>query len=468
MSREITERIKTIFIYILFVSGLLQVGILWSYQNQGTPISFLERLFSNDIQISNEAVRETLFMPDRIVVSDGEYSNSHWVITEGNEYYNSFWNEAAAGLVKIADGKVKLAASAESWDNIVERRGFLVDFKYTVEPGLLGWFLGIGDPVNDMPEFRKLMIKRDIINDDIGTFYLYGSDGIVYASDPIRYEKAVNLNSAVNKLYENVDQLNRRYYSFAGSNIQKKQDEPDVLYAAVSPRYWPYPVISAVPPDMMVINDSFEAIILGSDAGRYNKYIYNENITQFTYGSNIYRYYSDGYLTYRYLGSAEQNSKSRAHEALMNVYQFVVRKMELYDTQADITLTSVEKKAAGIYKFGFDYRIDGMPVRIDYDMKDGNGDKLQHAISIMADSKRVLECDWLFRNFRQVGYGKYNDRLLELMGKYEILFSGINIQQIDTGFYIDNKQKVVLEPALIIDTKEDDTVLLNLLPEEGE
>ena len=92
MSREIKERIKTILIYILLVSGLLQVGILWSYQNQRAPISFLERLFSNDIQISNEAVRKILFIPDRIIVSDGEYSNSHWIITEGNEYYNSFWN----------------------------------------------------------------------------------------------------------------------------------------------------------------------------------------------------------------------------------------------------------------------------------------------------------------------------------------------------------------------------------------
>ena len=468
MSREIKERIKTILIYILLVSGLLQVGILWSYQNQRAPISFLERLFSNDIQISNEAVRKILFIPDRIIVSDGEYSNSHWIITEGNEYYNSFWNEAAAGLLKIADGKVKLTASAENWDNIVEKRGFLVDFRYSIEPELLGWFLGTGDPANDMPEFSKLMIKRDIINDDIGTFYIYGNNGIVYASNPIRYEKAGNLTNIVNKLYEDASQLNRRYYSFAGSNIQKKEDEPDVLYTAVSPRYWSYPVISADPPEMSDIKDSLDDIILGSDAARYNKYTYNENVIQFTYGSNIYRYYPDGYLTYRYLGSAEQNSRSRAYEALMNAYQFVVRKNELYDSQADITLTSVEKKAGGIYKFGFDYRIDGMPVKIDYDMKDGNGDRLQHAISIVADSKRVLECDWFIRNFKQTGSGMYNDRMLELMGREKIIFDNINIKHIDTGFYIDNNQKAIIEPALIIYTKEDGVVFLSLQPEEGD
>ncbi len=468
MSREIKERIKTIFIYILLVSGLLQVGILWSYQNQGAPISFLERLFSNDIQISNEAVREDLFMPDRIIVSDGEYSNSHWLITETNEYYNDFWNEAVAGLTKIADGKVRLTASAEIWDKIVEKRGFLIDFRYPVEPELLGWFLGTGDPANDMPEFTKIMIKRDIINGDIGTFYIYGEDGAVYTSNPIRYEKAVNLTNAINRLYENVDQLNRRYYSFAGSNIQKKEDEPDVLYAAVSPRYWSYPVISADPPEMTEIRDELDYIILGSDAARYNKYIYNENVIQFTYGSNIYRYYPDGYLTYRYLGSAEQDSRSRAHEALMNAYQFIARKKELYDSQANITLTSVEKKAGGIYKFGFDYKIEGMLVKIDYDMKDGNGNKLQHAISIVADSKRVLECDWLFRNFRHARSGMYNDRVLELMGQNKILFDDINIRQIDTGFYIDNRQSEVLEPALIIETKNKGLIFLDLQPEEGD
>jgi hypothetical protein len=469
MNRESKERLKTILIYILIIAGLIQVGILWNYQNQGAPISFLERLFSNDIQISNETVRESLFVPDRIIISDGEYSSSHWVVTQEDEFYNGFWNEARAGLIKIADGKVKLTASSEAWDDIVEKQGFMVDFRYTLEPALLGWFLGTGDPPRDMPSFRKVMVKRDIINNNIGTFYIYGSDGLVYVSAPIRYEYAVSLTNVIKKLYNDAaDMLARRYYSLSGSNIKKENDEPDVLYSAVSPRYWPYPVLSVDPPDMSLIKYRLDDIILGSDAGRYNKYVYNQNITQFTYGSNIYRYYPDGYLKYRYLGSTEQNSGTRAADALMNAYQFVARIEEIYDSDAELKLTFVKRRAGGAYEFGFDYRIEGMPVRVDYEMKDENGNKLRHAVSILADSSRVLECDWLIRNFKQAGAGMYNDRMLELLGKEKILFENINIRQADTGYYIDNKQTDVLEPALIIETKENAPVLLDLMPEEGD
>lgn len=468
MNREIKERLKTIIIYILIVSGIIQVGILWNYQNQGAPISFFERLFRNDIQISNETVREALFIPDKIVISDGEYSSSHWVITQKDEFYNGFWNEARAGLVKIADGKVKLTASAESWNDIVEKQGFMVDFRYTLEPELFGWFMGTGAPPRDMPAFRKVMVKRDIINNNIGTFYIYGSDGIVYASSPIRYEYAINLTNAINKLYKETSKSNRRYYSLAGSNIQKENDEPDVLYSAVSPRYWPYPIFSSDPPDVELMMDSIDDIILGNDAGRYNKFMYNEDIIQFTYGSNIYRYYTDGYLKYRYLGSAEQSNSARAANALLNAYQFVVRINEIYDSDAQLRLTDVKKRAGGIYEFGFDYRINGMPVRTDYEMKEGNGIKLRHAVTILADSNRVLECDWLIRNFRQTGAGMYNDRMLELLGYEGISFDDVKIRQIDIGYYIDNKQIAAIEPSLVIETKENELVLLNMLPEEGD
>lgn len=474
MSHAIKERIKTISIYILLISGLLQVGILWSYQNQGAPINHLLGLiFGNGTQISNETVREHLFTPDKIVVSDGEYSNSHWVIKQRNEYYNGFWSEAATGLQKIVDGKISISVSGEEWDDIVEKRGFLVDFGYTIEPELLRWFLGTGNSSIDMPSFRKLMIRRDIINDDIGTFYFYGTDGTVYSSKQIRFEKAIKHNHVTNYLNNDANQLNRRYYSFSGSNIQKAEDEPDVLYVAVSPRYWPYNGISVKPPERAEIKEELEDILLGSDAGRYNKYTFNEGVIQYTYGSNIYRYHLDGYLTYRYLGSTEQKPDTRVEEALLNAYQFVGRTKELYESEADIALTLVEKKAGGVYKFTFDYRIDGMPIKVEYGMKDGSGNKLNHAISILADNRRVLECDWLIKNFKQYKTGFYNDRMLELMGRERILFDDIDIQQIDTGYYVSNAYTEFLEPALIIETKDKEskekgTIVLNLLPEEGD
>ena len=188
---------------------------------------------------------------------------------------------------------------------------------------------------------------------------------------------------------------------------------------------------------------------------------------QYTYGSNIYRYYSDGYLTYRYLGSAD-TSRVKASEALMNAYEFIARANGPQGPEADIVLSSVEKKVGGVYDFCFDYRVGGLAVRMEYETSDGSGNKLDHAIRILADSKRVLECDWLIRSFKTERTRNYNDRLLELLGRYNILLRDINMVKIDTGYYIRNSQDGILEPALIISTREGDTVCLDMIAEEGD
>ncbi len=463
MSREIKERLKTVCIYILIIAGLLQIGILWSYQNQGTPISFLARLFSKDIHISDETVSEKLFAPDKLILSDGEIT--YWIFDMTSEFYGVFWDEVSYGLEQIASGNVKLTATNEKWKDIIDRRGLLVDFGYLMEPDLLGWFLGTGNPVQEMPGFTKLMMKRDIIDNDTGVFYFYGRDGAIFRSNPVRYERAADLTAISRKLIEEEYQKYRRYFTLSGSKINKSGDESDALYVASSPRYWPYTEYAVNPPEKAEDEAILAESILGNEAGRYNKYVYNENMIQYTYGSNIYRYYSDGYLTYRYLGSNEPSSRIRAGDALMSAYKYIARVRELLSQETDIVLASV-KRSGGVYEFGFDYRINGMHVKTGYDMKDVNGKKLNYAIKIIADGKRVLECDWLLSDFRQLEKRMYNDRLLEVIGRRNIRFDDITIKEIDTGYYLNGKEET-LKPALIIYTGED-TVKIDLIAEEGD
>ncbi|MGB3989415.1 MAG: hypothetical protein WBL32_02645 [Acetivibrionales bacterium] len=465
MSRELRERLKTVLIFVLIITGLLQVGILWSYQNQGTPFSFLSALFSKDIQVSNETIREKLFVPDKLVVSNGE--NDYWIIPENHDYYDRFYDEVIAGLSKITSGNIELTVSNEKWEDIVKRRGLMVDFGYTFEPDLLGWFLGTGSPVQDIPRFSKLVVRRDIIREDTGTFYILGEGGTVYSTGHVRYEQAANLTNVITKLEEDSRSKYRRYKTLSGSKLNKPEDEPDILYVVASPRYWPYRIVTANLPPAADNEEALARAILGEEEGRYNKYTYNGDMIQYTYGSNIYRYYSDGYLTYRYLGSAD-TSRVKASEALMNAYKFIARANGPQGPEADIVLSSVEKKVGGVYEFCFDYRVGGLAVRMEYETSDGSGNKLDHAIRILADSKRVLECDWLIRSFKTERTRNYNDRLLELLGRYNILLRDINMVKIDTGYYIRNSQDGILEPALIISTREGDTVCLDMIAEEGD
>jgi len=464
MSRDIIERLKTVFICILIIIGLIQIGILWSYQNQGTPISFLAGLFSKDTHISDETVSEKLFAPDKLILSDGEIT--YWLIRNNDEYYKTFWDEAVFGLRQIAAGNIEINQTNEKWEDIIDRRGLLIDFGYTVEPDLLGWFLGMGSPVQEMPAFSKIMIKRDIIDNKVGFFYLYGINGTIYYSNPIKFDKAGNLAVICKKLIEEEADRHRKYFTLSGSRINKSADEPDVLYVASSPRYWPYSKYSADPPARAEDETILADTILGSEAGRYNKYIYNENVIQYTYGSNVYRYYSDGFLTYRYLGITDTVPRSMTGSALMSAYKFAARVKGLLVQDSDMILASVKKLSGGTYEFGFDYRINGLPVKIEYDMKDGSGKKLMYAIRIVADSKRVLECDWLLRDFRQQEKGMYNDRLLEVIGSRDIMYDDITIKGIDTGYYISNGEDRMLEPALIIQT-DSGTVSVELIPQKG-
>ena len=103
------ERLKTVLIIVLVLTGLLQVGILWSYQSQGTPFSFLLALFNSDIQVSDETIREKLFVPEKLVISNGE--NDYWIIAENHDYYDRFLDEVFSGLSGIAEGNVELSVS---------------------------------------------------------------------------------------------------------------------------------------------------------------------------------------------------------------------------------------------------------------------------------------------------------------------------------------------------------------------
>ena len=148
MSRLIRERIKTVCILILIVAGLLQVGILLGYQNQGTPISFLLGLFKEKAPISGTTAREKLFVPDALVLSDE--GKSHWILDKNSVFYNDLWDEAKQGLYKIASGTAGLKASDEKWGDVVAKRGFIIDFGYMMMPELLEWFLGISEKAQEL------------------------------------------------------------------------------------------------------------------------------------------------------------------------------------------------------------------------------------------------------------------------------------------------------------------------------
>jgi len=475
------ERLKTVFIIILLIAGISQVGILWGYQNRGTPTGFIYGLFGFDhtTQVSNEMLRERLFLPGRLILSDG--SGFYWVVADTGSRYSALWDEAKQGLYRIVSGEVGLTKVGNSWGEVAAKRGILIDFGYDMDAELLSWFLGVVDPSHNMTAIRKVMINRDITDESMSIFYIYGSDGTVYSSGRIRNENVGRLEEIITA----VSQTSRSYTSLKGGGIAKENDEPDVLYT-VAPKYWRYNSFSVAPPAESDQDEKVADILLGTEKDRYNRSRVRGNILQFNYGDNLYRYYEDGYMTYRYLDAADTSGNGGAEKALLHSYQFIAEIYDQFESPADIVLTSVNKIQNGIYRFGFDYKIAGMTVKVDIESKDGSGStdgsglkdssgskdgsgsRLEHAVVIQADTKRVLKCDWLLKKFERSGSGNYDDRFNYLLESSGMSFRDMSIQDIYPCYFVDLPSAEQLSPALLIKTKDRGNVSVKMIPEEGD
>jgi len=454
MSRVLKERLKTI--------------CLWSYQNQGTPIRLLFGLFRRNIQISDEVVRERLFVPDRLILSDGD--KVYWVVPKGSEHYGPLWNEAFQGLRKILSGSADLKKTSEDWGSVSQRRGYMIDFGYALNPELVSWFLGIGDIPPDVPDIRKVMVRSDIVDESMKTYYIYGSDNSVFISGPIRSDKVQNLDPII-KTFKKEEAKYRQYVSFIGSKIDKVTGaDPDVLYVVTGdPKYWSYYDFTAKAPVRAENDEVLANILLGAaEMDRYNRSTDAAGTRQFNYSSNIYRYHQDGYLSYRYLGNSDSTGKGDIGAALPNAYKFVARISELNDIPGEIVLTSVKEIKQGIYEVTFDYRLSGMPVRFDVKARDGKEGNLSNAITIQVSSKRVLKCDWLLKDLIQGTKGNYNDRLMDLLDNIGLKFSELSIQELYSGYLIDNVEDQTINPMLLIRMKDQRLINTRMIPQKGD
>jgi hypothetical protein len=465
MSYKLKERLKEIIIYILAITGLIQVGILWSYQNQGTPTSFLNGLFDRTPQISNQTASEKLFMPDRFILTDG--SSTHWVIEPANGHYKSLWEEASKELYQAVSGKADITRTDDKWSDIIETKSFLIDFGYNLKPDLLSWFLNVDGAPKQFPDIQKILIKPDIVDENSITLYICDDNGYVYTSDSVNWGKAAELDSLLNEISGSENKY-RDYWTFSGTNMGEGVDEPDTIYVIGAPKYWPYFNVSMSTYAILNNEDELAGTILGYEKDRYSKSRDDSDTVEFGYGNNIYRYYTDGYLTYRYLGSTEYTDKKGVGEALINAYKLIARIQAALKISTDIRLTEIKENSDGSCTFGFDYRIDGMPVKVSVGSKDGGAKKLEHAISIRADGKRVMECDWLLREFAKGTSANYNDRFMDLLDNNGINFTDLSIRDIAAGYFVGSADVGTLEPALIVRQKNKDDLLLNMLPETGD
>lgn len=463
MNHSLRERVKSVIIILLLGCSLIQVGILWGEQSHGFPFNLLDKIFRRPVlQVTDQMIRDDLFVPYKLVVSNGE--EAHWILGRESQYYNLLWTEAKYYLNEIALGNLKTAIDDKNdWGDITTRRGFLIEFRYTIKPSLLSWFLGKSANSSNTPSVTKMMIVPDSSDESTGIVYIYNPE-----TNYLEYKYyGINRKESFDKILTVIKDSNlyREYISMRDINFDNRNNEvkvdggsqagidPDVLYLSSSEGSQPYNIVSCSIPQSIDRPNELEDVILGKNKDRYTPGIGNGYI-QLSDTNNKYKIFNNGLLEYDYLSQdgPSVNSDGGVGKALWNSYEFINRIEALTNKKVEIQLSGMSENKDGSFNFSFDYFINQVPVYVD--IKSGsNSITDSHVIVIGADSKRILKCRWLIRNLTTNGKGSYNDRFFEVVNRPGVgSYKKIKIKDLAVGYVIDSLEDKSLEPVMVIDS----------------
>ncbi len=464
------ERIKSIVLIALFIISLIQVGILWSKQSHRLPISFLSGIFSRPrIPVTDEITRDELFLPYRLVLSNGE--QSHWILDRKDPEYKLLWEETKEYLTAILNGNLTLsAASQESWGDITSKKGFVFEFKTAIRPDLLKWFLGDPNSSVELPSVYKIMILPDSNNNSLNTIYFYDMNNTnrkIYKYQSRELVRKKSFTEILAPFQEEGQTAYREYNTMHDSKFDERWDtEPDVLLST-SPAFWPYRILSCSVPDRAANEDGLAEALLGSQKERYVNKKYNDGVIQFNTTENLYKIYPDGTLEFQNFSEADSGVRGNIGAALLNAYDFIKKAESVTNRKADIYLSEMELLPNGAYRFYFDYMVEGYPVHIDVLLAD-SGDKTTHAVTIEANSRRVLSCRYILRDFAEAGKNSYYDRFLEVMNDGNISYQQLQIKDIGVGYVMDSIDDGQLEPYIVLENKGTGLITKKLDAQKGD
>ncbi|HOP92456.1 MAG TPA: hypothetical protein PLP24_03645 [Acetivibrio thermocellus] len=437
------------------------------------PTNFLWGFFYK-AQRETEYDMGDAFKPYRIVVSEG-FESPHWVIKENHEYFKPLWNDAKAYIKYLLTDKnvtSKEEYGKEFWGDVVLKKSFVFEFKTCISSELLAAFLN----EKWVSGFKSEGIYKMAILPSEST----GKNLNIYVFDGDKVNKYVvpfvdkglsteDYDDIIASLYdENIESYSviKEYVT----NYVYQYLSPDVLIVAQGPKYRNYKnLICNVPEKIRNIQqpnssqdlDDIAKIVLGEDEDDYIRSIdvYNKTIA-FQNLSNMYRIYTDGLLEYKYLHGVNSYEKGSKVEALKRVLEFINHREKLV-SGVDVYLSGIVEQN-GYYSFTFDYKFNDIAVSFnEYTVNNRDKNKLNHAITVDANSQRVLSCYWILKEFKT---GREN---LMLNVKFESLFDDIfnlykdisikdfSVKDINMAYEVKfSTESQSLEPVWIVETME--------------
>jgi hypothetical protein len=480
MKRFNLERLKFFVLLILVATSIIQVGILWGYQNHGLPIYFLTNLFSkSSAAYSNINIdKENYFFPYKIIVSDGK-NKKHWLIGKKNSSYDKLWNEAREYIKCIFDRNLKPESVSKfdviNWGRLVSNKPVTLEFKSNINLDIIKWFMDIQNLNSSEQQVRPTGIFKMVISpaDDEenwkDTVYICDDEKIykyyVPAINNLQLINSQGFNTLVG-VFDGNDKL--KSFSIMNEYFPRKSSiSQDILVVAEDPKYREYYTINCLPLDIGDIKINPKNIatkVLGIEEGSYDQSEDKTGAAIFQKPSNIYSYSRAGLLEYKFLEPQDSIDKldiNSAFEKAMNFIDDKKKRLMPEDKnsfpEVSLYLSGINEQNPNFYTFTFDYSLsfnqNTEDIPVTFADLNGNIDNQTHAIKINANSKRVLSCSWYLKKFdgnRETSYNVDFTNLLDKINNPLFKNKDVTIKDVGVCYKIYEKISNNIEPSWMI------------------
>lgn len=409
MFRRKWERFKAYILLALIALSVLQVGILLGGQNNSFPISYLSSFFSapdyeNDNDISS--FKGTYFLPTRIIVSSS-LAKLHCSIGRNSVEFSHIWDSARLMLINTLKPGIKPIDSTDysrdKWLEYEMRSAYAFEFGTFYKMELVRWLLDMNDSSTEGPDGIQGFLLTPSNNGF--TLHIADDDRIHTYTIPSDDTGVLSIDGYY-ALVERLDKTQGQvFYNFVKEMFPNSRIQQDIFVVRKPVQLPLYSLETTVPQsfDKPYNFDKLAEQVLGKEKDNYDpdEDIYGAAILKRL--SSVYRIYSEGLMEYKYLANASETDKGSVNEAFEKALGFIQENKHLVEG-ADLYLSKVEEKDRGFYTFTFDYlvrssgSIHDLPVLTDKYELPGSL-VLSNAVTIRANSKRVLAGWWVVREF---------------------------------------------------------------------
>ncbi|HHW31832.1 MAG TPA: hypothetical protein GXX20_09210 [Clostridiaceae bacterium] len=476
-----SETAKTYILVILIIICLIQLGILWNYQNHGFPISFLMSFFSSDgtdyTAADEKAAIEEFFVPYRIIVSNGW--ESHWIIGTNDKYFEQLWQNAKHHLTEaLSSKKYQEFIPLEKWGECITKRGYSIEFKINIPNTLLKSLLDL-ENINseDSPGLYKMMVvPGGYIGMNSTTVYVMDGKGI-YKYTTGRQEDDLEdggFEKLITKLEQSKDN-NSEYKVFAELVNTERFNysiSPDVLftYSSVYREYnninWSVPgKIGKNEQDKLSKLDGLAKIVLGNEKDSFDHSIDSNGTILFKNLDSIFRIYNDGFFEFRYIPGTQGLEKGSISSAFISASRFLKRILALCSSDNRLFLSGILENQDH-YVFTFDYLVEDIPVTFGDNITIRNYQQ-KNAVIMEVSRNKVIGCRWILMDFFKLKEeNSYNMNTISLLEKSKLKLNEVSIRDMYVSYYMNDSRSSTILPHWIIEDRDGNIYAVQMIKKE--